>query len=781
MKNNLLKITGFRLGILVTFLIAGLYFSNTDFLNLIELKALDFRFKQRGKIEPDSPIVIVGIDDKSVKNIGRWPWPRSYIADLVDFMTEAQAKVVGFDITFAEPDLNSELRLVNDIISRSKKWDIDDDSFKNYIQDKKRLADNDQRLADAIKKNGKVILGYFFHTEETKERLDEETKKKMMQNLELIAPSKLSAIYYSSEQAQEFKFEEFNAADVNIKKISDACLGFGYFNVFPDIDGTVRWSPLVIKYQGELFPTLSLQILREYLRKEGEDEENVVVRVNEFGVYEVKLYDYMIPTDRIGRMMINYRGEEYTFKYHSFIDIINGEVPKEEFKDKMVIVGANAIGIYDLRVTPFSSVYPGVETHANIVDNILNRDSLVSPDWARGVDILTILLLGFAVAYIIPKHKASKSALVVLVLLFGYVTLNYFTFAYQYVWLNVVYPVFTILTSSLILYTYRFATEEREKRRIRGAFSHYVTESVVADMLKNPDKLKLGGEKKDLTVLFSDIRGFTTISEGLQPAELVHLLNEYLTAMTKIVFKYEGTLDKYMGDAIMAIYGAPQDMPDHPYKACVTALDMMRQLHNMQKEWEKKNMPKINIGIGINTGAMSVGNMGSNIRFDYTVMGDNVNLSSRLEGINKQYGTNIIMSEFTHELIKERLVCRQLDAVRVKGKKLPVKIYQLLGNKRQGDRRAAETIEMKKKYAMQRTSDRRKTETNEFELLREDFELALGKYFTREFEESRRMFEKIEQDYPDDKPTKLFLKRIQEFTAAPPPPDWDGTFTMKTK
>ena len=604
----------------------------------------------------------------------------------------------------------------------------------------------------------------------------------MTQNYELIAPSKLSAISYSSEQAQEFKFKEFNAADVNIKKISDASLGFGYFNVFPDIDGTIRWSPLVIKYQGELFPTLSLQILREYLRKEGEDYENIKVKVNELGVYEVKLYDYIIPTDSFGRMMINYRGEEYTFKYHSFIDIINGEVPKEEFKDKMVIVGANAIGIYDMRVTPFSSVYPGVETHANIIDNILNQNSLVSPVWAKLVDILTILMLGFAVAYIIPKQKASKSAFILLALLIGYVMFNYSIFAYKYVWLNIVYPIFTILTSSLVLYTYRFAIEERAKRRIRSAFSHYVTESVVADMLKNPDKLKLGGEKKDLTILFSDIRGFTTISEGLKPAELVHLLNEYLTAMTKIVFKYEGTLDKYMGDAIMAIYGAPQDMSEHPYKACMTALDMMRQLYKMQKEWEKKNMPKIDIGIGINTGAMSVGNMGSDVRFDYTVMGDNVNLGSRLEGINKQYGTNVIISEFTHELIKDRLICRQLDGVRVKGKKLPVKIYQLMGNKRMGDRRAAETIEMKKKYAVQRTGDdRRKTETNEFELLRQDFEMALGKYFARQFDQSRRMFEKIEQDYPEDKPTKLFLKRIQEFTVDPPPPDWDGAYTMKTK
>jgi adenylate cyclase len=789
MKSKLLKITGFRIGILITFLIVILYASNINFLHLIELNALDFRFIQRGKIEPESPIVMVGIDDKSVKEIGRWPWPRSYIADLIDFMTEADAKVVGFDITFSEPDLNSELRLINEInLKNNKDWNIKNDSFANYIKEKQKFADNDSRLGEAISRNGRVILGYYFPDEDIKERLDDDIQKRMTQNLDRIAKSKLSTIYYSSKEAQDTVFTEFKAADVNIKKISEHALGFGYFNVFFDIDGTVRWMPLVVKYQGELFPPLSLQVLREYLREEGADEENITVKVNELGVYDVKLYDYSIPTDKYGRVMINFRGPRNTFKYYPFIDVINGAVPKETFKDKMVIVGTYATGIYDIRVTPFSSVYPGVETHANVIDNILTRSSLISPDWAKAADLLTIILLGFIVSLLIPKLKASKSAVITLVILAGYLSLNYLIFVYAYIWLNVVYPMITLTFIPLVLYTYRFATEEREKRQIRGAFSHYLTESVVSEVLKNPDKLKLGGQKKDLTVLFSDIRGFTTISEELNPSELVSLLNEYLTAMTKIVFRYEGTLDKYIGDAIMAIYGAPQDQEDHSLRACMTALDMIRALYKLRLDWEKKNMPPINIGIGLNTGAMSVGNMGSQVRFDYTVMGDNVNLASRLEGTNKQYGTNIIISEFTYERVKEDVICRQIDVVRVKGKKHPVKIYQLLANLRYADKSLEDRrkevkkhLSKKRRFMDKGAPDRRVKGSEDIQIMCADFEAALERYFKRDFEESLRMFKALGEKYPEDKPVKIFIRRVKELIKSPPPPDWDGVFTMTTK
>ena len=301
---------------------------------------------------------------------------------------------------------------------------------------------------------------------------------------------------------------------------------------------------------------------------------------------------------------------------------------------------------------------------------------------------------------------------------------------------------------------YRYVKEEREKKKIRGAFQYYLTASVINEMLKDPTNLKLGGDKKDLSVLFSDIRGFTTISEKLTPEELVRLLNEYLTAMTNIVFKYEGLLDKYMGDAIMAVFGAPLDQPDHARRACLTALEMMEDLHKLQKKWEAEGRPILNIGIGINTGDMVVGNMGSEMRFDYTVMGDMVNLGSRLEGINKEYGSNIILSEFTYNVVQDSVSCRELDWVRVKGKNKPVKIFELLGEK--------------------------KDEGNWKDLIT-NFEKGLMLYREAKWDEAIESFQRVLTIRADDFASSMYIERCKSLKEQPPPQPWDGVFTMTKK
>jgi adenylate cyclase len=311
-----------------------------------------------------------------------------------------------------------------------------------------------------------------------------------------------------------------------------------------------------------------------------------------------------------------------------------------------------------------------------------------------------------------------------------------------------------MITIYLGISVYRYITEEREKKKIRNAFQYYLTGSVINEMLKDPSKLKLGGDKKDLTVLFSDIRGFTTVSEKMSPEELVHLLNEYLTAMTNMVFKYDGLLDKYMGDAVMAVFGAPLDQPDHAFRACRTALGMMEELKKLQKKWAEEGKPVLDIGIGINSGDMVVGNMGSDMRFDYTVMGDMVNLGSRLEGVNKEYGTNVIISEYTYNDVKDELFCRELDSVIVKGKKLPVKIYELLG-----ERKDAEKWE--KSVGL--------------------FKEGLLKYRQGLWDEAIVSFRKVLEVKPDDAPSSLYIKRCEELKKKPPEGLWDGVFTMTRK
>jgi adenylate cyclase len=405
-------------------------------------------------------------------------------------------------------------------------------------------------------------------------------------------------------------------------------------------------------------------------------------------------------------------------------------------------------------VTPFSSVYPGVEIHATVIDNVLRQNFLQRTAWTSLVDFLTIIGLGFIVGLVLPRFSAVRGILFSGAVLAGFVVVNTLLFTKLNLWFNLVYPLLSVLAVYVGVTLYRYITEEREKQKIRGAFQYYLTASVINEMLKDPTKLKLGGDKKKLTVLFSDIRGFTTISEKLSPEDLVHLLNEYLTSMTDLVFKYEGLLDKYMGDAIMAVWGAPLDQPDHAERACRTALEMLAELRKLQAKWTAEGRPPMDIGVGINTGDMVVGNMGSQMRFDYTVMGDSVNLGSRLEGINKEYGTNIVISEFTYEAVKDSLFCRELDSVRVKGKKLPVKIYELLGERRDAAR---------------------------WDSWLAVFNEGLARYKEERWDEAIARFEKVLELNPGDPPSQLYISRCQSLRENPPEGEWDGVFTMTKK
>jgi adenylate cyclase len=617
------------------------------------------------------------------------------------------------------------------------------------LLNKKRLvADTDAALAKAIKRAKNVTLGYFFlKSSKEAEHLSEKEIEAAAEN---IANSRYQMIQGepSPDESALVNVTAYSAV-TNLKLLSDAAENSGYFNAFPDTDGTIRWSPLVIKYQDNYFLPLSLSLLVQYL-----DWPMVTLNMAKFGIEGIKIGDINIPTDETGRMLLNYLGPAKTFPHYSISDIIKGRLSPDTFKDKIVIVGATAIGIYDLRVTPYSSVYPGVEIHATSIDNILHGNFLHRSSGTSLLDVCAIVFFGLLIGIVVPRVKAVQGMVLSLLVLTSFVVLNTFIFSRYNLWLNIIYPALTMIMIYLGITVYRYITEEREKKKIRGAFQYYLTASVINEMLKDPSKLKLGGDKKDLTVLFSDIRGFTTISEKLTPEDLVRLLNEYLTAMTNIVFKYDGLLDKYMGDAIMAVFGAPLDQPDHAVRACRTALDMMEELKILQKKWADEGRPVLDIGIGINSGDMVVGNMGSEMRFDYTVMGDMVNLGSRLEGINKEYGTNIVISEYTYAAVKDVLFCRQLDSVKVKGKKLPAMIYELLGEKKDAER-------WEKAVSL--------------------FEEGLSKYKQGLWDEAITAFRKVLELRPDDAPAKLYIDRCQELKKNPPEGPWDGVFTMTRK
>jgi len=743
---RMLSISPFKIGFIVVILTIFLFLVNNPFFYFMELKTLDLRLLSRGIRSPGTETVIAAIDEKSLTELGRWPWSRSTIAKLVDTLKENGARAVGFDVVFAEPDENSSLMQLSEISREIKSIGAVDPRIRKLIDEKKKEADTDTILAKSIKRAGNVTLGYFFYT--IQRDIGHLSKNEIEETAENISDFKYQLVRYIGKPYKNPVMKAFAVAP-NIGLLSKVAENAGYFNAFPDVDGTNRWSPLVARFGDSFYPSLSIAVLEQY-----KDWPMLSVVIADYGIERIEMGDIAIPTDEAGRIFINYLGPTGTFPHYSVTDIIHGRLEKDIFKDKIVLLGATATGIFDLRVTPFSPVFPGIEIHATVIDNILHQNFIRRPGWTAIIDIFAIIFLGLISVPVLSRVKAVTGLLFTLVLVVVYVFINRYVFIGYNLWLNLVYPVFTMLVVYVGITVYRYITEEREKKKIRGTFQYYLSGPVIEEMLKDPSKLKLGGEKKDLSVLFSDIRGFTTISEKLSPEDLVHLLNEYLTVMTDLVFKNGGLLDKYMGDAVMAVFGAPLDESDHPMRSCRTALGMMEELRKLQKKWVDEGQPVLDIGIGINTGDMVVGNMGSKMRFDYTVMGDNVNLGSRLEGINKEYGTNIVISEYTYERVKDSFFCRELDSVRVKGKLLPVRIYELLGEKKDSEKREG--------YI-------------------KTFEEGLANYKQGLWDDAILSFKRVLEIHPGDYPSEMYIERCENLKQNPPEDGWDGVYTMTKK
>jgi len=743
---KIFKPTGFKVGFLIIILSLIIYGVGIPFFQIMELKAFDFHFLSRGVIEPTGEVVIIAIDEKSIDKFGRWPWQRKRIAELIDKLNGYEAKVVAFDIVFSEPDESSGINIVKDLKGRLKNKSRDVASAIELVE---READNDKRLAEALRKNPSIIIGYYFFTSKDEIKHIAKNEETRGDKPLYINSSKFTSIRNIEKDVPMPELLTAVGVEENIPVISEAAGDFGYFNIVPDSDGTVRWVPLAISHGENVFPHLSLEAVRKYA-----DSPPLFLNVAGYGVDSISIGNETIPTDEKGRLLINFRGPQKTFPHYSFSDVVDGVVPADALKDKIVLVGATATGIYDMRVIPYEGTFPGVEIHANIIDNILQGDFIHRPEWILVFDLLAILLLGISLSVLIPRIRSVYAAMLTISLIVFYIITNNYIFNKWNMWLTEVYPIFTIIFVSGGVTIFQFMTEEREKRKIGMAFSHYVSPSLMNEILKDPKKLVLGGEEKRLTVLFSDIRGFTTISEGLKPQVLVKLINDYLTPMTDIILKNGGTIDKYMGDAIMAFWGAPVWQEDHHIRACRTALEMLKKLGELQAVWEKSGIPKLEIGVGISTGKVTVGNMGSTTRFDYTVMGDTVNLGSRLEGLNKEYGTYIIAPKYTYEDVKTGFIFRQLDWVKVKGKERPIKIYELMGEKNDGSK-LKEISEM--------------------------FESGLKSYMERDWDKAKGYFHNVLKVRDDDEPSKVFLSRVDMLRKTELPPDWDGVFIMTKK
>ena len=605
------------------------------------MRWLDAKFRLRGPRTPSQDLIIVGLDDRTTSQLGSARvFERHHAAALVDAISSGGPAVIGFDILYSDADVSDEA--------------------------------NDRMFAEAIERAGNVVLGVYLDLKQTTGTSEVEELSPELQEL-VIEKQVFPAVRRNGNDAATTMVQGSDLV-MPLPELGRAAASFGFVNFHPDAEGFLRHQPQFIEWGGRLYPSLDLQMLKRYT-----NSSSVTVTKQDGRIESVQVGDYTIPTDRFGRYMVNFNGPSNTYPLVSWVDVEEGRVDPSIFHDKIVIVGPHAIGLGDVVPTPFDPVLPGVELHANVIDNIISQRYLVRSTMTTMVDLGLILVFGFAVALYMPKMGATRSIFYASLAFLLFTAFNVWVFL-QFRWvLSYIYPGLALATTSGSLIAYKYLTEEREKKKTKQVFSHYLDQAVIDQVIDQPEKLKLGGEKHELTVLFSDIRGFSTFSERMTPQELVGFLNTYFDQMTDIIFKYKGTLDKLIGDAVMCFWGHPIEIEDHALRATIASLEMMQAVREMQRTVKLPGGHVFDIGIGVNSGEMVVGNMGSQNRFSYTVMGDEVNLGARLEGLNKFYGTNILVTDSTYEAIKHRVFCRELDRVKVKGKDHAVTLYEPLG------------------------------------------------------------------------------------------------------
>jgi adenylate cyclase len=744
-----------------------------DFISRLEYDSYDLRFQLRGRKDPDPRIVIVEIDQHSQEELGHWPFSWHYFAELVHALHEDGAKVVGFDITFSEPDkTGAPLQALNGRLADLQKRGVKPDPLvEREIARLEQHYDYTKEFADAVQRSGGIVLGnYFMFKKREVQGVSEEALKRWADLLGFFpfpqtVPRQPAPADAQARLVEVYALQDLIplGAEANIPELTNAVAGetgggTGYFTVTTDSDTVVRRVPLALPYgrdkdfnNWDIYASLDVQVLRVFL---GLPNQETVLNYSDAGVSTIEFGPKLIVhPDFISRLLVNYHGPARTYPYVSFADVSEKKFSPGTFKNKIVLVGASATGIGDLRATPFGGLdFPGVEIHANVIDNILNRQFMTRAGEQVMADLGFIFLfgipLGLLLAVIPPRFMALS-----LLLLLPFAGVVYWAFLHGW-WLNFIMPaLFTLLPNAGLVALYRVLVEEGEKRRVRGAFGQYVSPEVIRRLLEEPESVK--PRKTSVTVLFSDIRGFTTISESLDAQVMADLLNEYLTEMTKIIFRHRGTLDKYIGDAVMAFWGAPFAEAGHADRCCDTALLMLARLAELQQEWRATGKPPLDIGVGINTGIASVGNMGSSLRYGYTAIGDAVNLAARLEALNKDYGTHILITESTYiTLQSERFVTRELDLIQVKGKLLPATIYEVLTTTAVAD-------------------DGRQ--------LVSTFGRGREAYKIREWRTAKIAFEEVLHRWPEDGPTKVFLSRCSEYIAAEPPTDWDGVYVVQHK
>ncbi len=719
----------------------ALTYARPYILEQIELKTLDHRFNLRGPIAPDPRVIVLAVDDQSLSEIGRWPWSRDLFARLIDrVLGEYRAKVLTLDIIFSEPQLNP-LKESRRLLERQGREDA-----SAWLREHEALGDVDAQLERVMKVyHDRLVPGYFFYP------LDANPPQAARERLRRYLRDMENSIIGAELTADAHSFIPRAAAiEANLPRFTHATDLVGFFNFFPDTDGIVRRLPLLVEVEGDIYPSMDLQGLRVFL-----DYPPMSVKIDSGGVRELTLGEHDIRTDSSGSMMLNHYGRRFTFTHVSAADVLLGRADPKVFENAYVIMGATAVGVYDYRPSPFDADFPGVEGHAAAVSNILNDEEISRPEMLDVIELLAVLMLGLLCGRLVIRSGVyTHIVLIFLVpmLLYG---IGYWVFVSLGLWLKTTYMILGVLMATLPSSMMQYIVESRKRAFIHDAFSRYLAPEVVENLTHHPDLLKLGGEERVMTAFFSDIASFSTFSEKMSPEELVLFLNEYLTAMSDIIMDLGGTIDKYEGDAIIAFFGAPLPLEDHAERCVRAAIAQQQALDRLREGWIRAGYPAIRVRMGINSGAMVVGNMGTARHMNYTIMGDNVNLAARLEGVGKVYRTRILISGDTQERVRQAIFCRFIDRVRVVGRSTPVDLFEPLD--------AQQVISEE-----QRSADAR-------------YRQAWKRMIQRDFDGAIEILRGLCALHPGDGLYEAMLVRVRGYRECPPAKDWDGVFNLTSK
>jgi len=728
-------------------------------VRFLRLKTFDFyqQLKPRDIPPPaGKPVTIIDLDEQSLAEIGQWPWPRTTVAKLIQNLMQMGAGLVAFDIVFAEPDRMNPGKIPDTVVG------LDEATIAKL----KALPSNDQVLAGVVKKS-RVVLGQAGYWEKLETKKGPPIKKSV-------------ALLKQGKGVNPSLFlPRFQSLIRNVPVFEKEATGHGIFSLVPEPDGIVRRVPTLFAFEDGLFPSLSVEMLRVAFNR-----RSILVKANAAGITYLGVHKKMqLPTDNRGRVW-PYFSKSDKSKYVSAKDVLNGTADPALIKGKLTIVGTSAVGLLDIRAVPTEPVIPGVEVHVQLIEAALHKKWLSRPNYFNGAELALILLGGLLMIILVPWAGAKWGMAAFLLVASGAGATSWYLFAgidLPLIGLNLPgrllfdagYAAISILFMYMVLTYTSYAREEAQRRQTRDAFSKYLSPDMVNRVAENPGELKLGGDKREMTLLFCDVRGFTTISEQFDAVGLTALINKLLTPLTNAILARQGTVDKYMGDCIMAFWNAPLDDDDHQYNGCVSALAMLAEMGPLNdrleieaKEEGRKHIP-LKVGLGLNSGECVVGNMGSDQRFDYSVLGDTVNLAARLEGQSKSYGMNVVLGPTTNAAVKDRMATIDLDFIQVKGKTEGTYIYGLMGDEEL--KGSPKFVELQKKISEAMESYRQQRFDEALELFKEI--RVLG-------DEAHRPWNlEITLDVLCD----LYEERIDEYKINPPPADWDGVFIATTK